>query len=341
MPLETSYGDLSPRIGAHAEKEMLSHAEPILVLNKLGQAKQMPRNTGETIKFRRPIPLALAQTPLTEGVTPSATQFRYEDVEATLSEYGAWLELTNKIVDLHEDPVGRDMAMMAGEQAAETIEMITYGVVRAGTNVIYAGGAANRAAVASPLSLSEQRLAVRTLMRNRAKRITSILDSSPKYNVQAIEAAYVAVCHTDVVSSIRNMPGFVPLAKYGNRKPICHEEVGSVEDVRYIASPLFDPIADAGGAAGADFLSTAGTNADIYPVIFFAKEAFGVIALKGTTAFGGAIKPKVRNPGTPDSNDPMGRMGSVAWMTWYVSKILNDSWMVRVEVAAEANPTSE
>lgn len=340
MAFETTYGDLSPRIGAHAEKEMLSHAEPVLVLNKLGMPKQMPRNTGEKIIFRRPIPLPVATTPLTEGVTPPPTAFRYEDVEATLDEYGDWMELTNKITDLHEDPVGKHMAMMAGEQAAETIEMITYGVVKAGTNVVYAHGASARGDIAAPLTLREQRLATRVLMANRAKRITSILDASPKYATKAIEAAFVAVCHTDIASSIRNMKGFVPVADYGSRQPICSEEIGSVEDVRYITSPLMNPIVDAGGAAGDDFLSTGGTSADVYPVIFFAKEAFGVIALKGTTAFGGAIKPMVRNPGQADSNDPMGRTGSVAWRTWYVAKILNDSWMVRVEVAAEANPAA-
>lgn len=338
MALETSYGDLTPRIGAYAEKEMLSHAEPILVLNKIAHPKEMPRNTGETIKFRRPIPLPPATTPLTEGVTPAATQFRYEDVNATLEEYGAWMELTNKITDLHEDPVGKDMAMMAGEQAAETIELIQYGVVKAGTNVIYANSVASRSDVASELTLKEQRLAVRTLLANRAKRITSILDGSPKYNTKPIEAAFVAVCHTDVISSVRNMPGFVPVAEYGSRQPICQEEVGSVEDVRYIASPLFTAFEDAGAAAGSDLLSTGGTDADVYPVIYFAKEAFGAIALKGTKAFGGAIKPMVRLPGKPDSNDPMGRSGSVAWKTWFTAKILNDSWMVRVEVAASANP---
>ena len=230
--------------------------------------------------------------------------------------------------------------MMAGEQAAETIELIQYGVLKAGTNVIYANTVAGRANVASELTLKEQRLAVRTLLANRAKRITSILDGSPKYNTKPIEAAFVAVCHTDVISSVRNMPGFVPVAEYGSRQPICQEEVGSVEDVRYIASPLFTAFADAGAAAGTDLLSTTGTDADVYPVIFFAKEAFGAIALKGTKAFGGAIKPMVRMPGKPDSNDPMGRSGSVAWKTWFTAKILNDSWMVRVEVAASANPVS-
>jgi N4-gp56 family major capsid protein len=81
-------------------------------------------------------------------------------------------------------------------------------------------------------------------------------------------------------------------------------------------------------------LSTTGTAADVYPVLVMGAHAYGVVALKGL----GAIKPMVRQPGKPDSNDPMGRNGSVAWNTWFASKILNDAWIVRLECAAEENP---
>ncbi|MCG9964618.1 N4-gp56 family major capsid protein [Shewanella cutis] len=336
--MANNYGDIGARVGVYAEKKMLEHAEPILVLNKLGDHKPMPKNTGEVIKFRRPIPLPAATTPIAEGVRPAATNFRYADVQATLQQYGSWMPITDKVVDLHEDPVGSDMAMMAGEQAAETVELITYGKLIAGTNVVYANGAA-RNAVNTPLSIKVQRLAVRTLMAQRAKRITSILAGSPNYATKPIEAAYVAVCHTDVVSSVRKMPGFTPVAEYGNRQPICAEEVGSVEDVRYIASPLFNPWVNAGGAHGSTAVTTGGTNADVYPVLFMGAKAFGCIPLKGSKEAGGAIKPMVRNPGSPSHGDEMGQNGSVAWKTWYTALILNDAWLVRGEVAASVDPT--
>ena len=336
--MSNGYGDIGSRVGVHAEVKMLEHAEPILVLNKLGDHKPMPKNKGEVIKFRRPVPLAPALTPLTEGVRPAATNFRYADVNATLQQHGAWMELTDKVADLHEDPVGSDMAMMAGEQAAETIELVTYGKLIAGTNVVYANGAA-RNAVNTPLSIKVQRLAVRALMGQRAKRITSILSGSTNYATKPIEAAFVAVCHTDVVSSVRKMPGFTPVAEYGSRQPICAEEVGSVEDVRYIASPLFNPWIDAGGAHGSTAVTTGGTSADIYPVLYMGAKAFGCIPLKGSKEAGGAIKPMVRNPGSPSFGDELGQSGSVAWKTWYTALILNDAWLVRGEVAASVDPT--
>lgn len=328
------YGDIGSRLGAHAEKVLLEHAEPVLVLNKLGDTKPMPRNKGENIKWRRPVPLPLATTPLVEGVTPAGTQFRYEDVEATLQEYGDWFPLTNKVVDLHEDSVGRDITMMAGEQAGLTIEALTWGVVRAGTSVSYANGNA-RADVNTTITLGMVRRAVRTLQANKARRITTILDSSPRYNTVNVEASFVAVAHTDMEANIRKLPGFKSVADYGSRKPIVPEELGSVENVRFICSPEFHPFAGAGSTTLNGMVSEGGTNVDVYPVLIMGAHAYGVVALKGF----GAIKPKVRQPGKPDSNDPMGRNGSIAWNTWFAAKILNDSWMVRLECGAEANPT--
>lgn len=85
----TTYSGLSQRTTAWAAKEMLAHAEPQLVLSKYGQFKPMPKNKAQQIKFRRPVPLALAKTPLTEGTPPTAKALSYEDVTVTLSQYGS------------------------------------------------------------------------------------------------------------------------------------------------------------------------------------------------------------------------------------------------------------
>lgn len=326
----TEYGDVTPRIGAVAAAKMLAHAQPVLVLSKMGQNRPMPQNKGQTIKFRRPVPFAKATTPLTEGVTPASQKMVYEDVETSLSQYGAWVEITDVIADTHEDPVLNDASMLCGEQAAETIEDLVYGVLKAGTAVGYSNGSA-RNAVNTPISLDAQRKATRVLKRQRAKKLNSILDGSIKINTTPIEAAFVAVTHTDLEPDIRGMTGFVPVAQYGSRQPICPEEIGSVEDVRYVLSPMLDPWADAGGAAGG-MISTTGTVADVYPVMFLAKDAFGIVPLKGKES----IKPMILQPNTPRGGDPLGQLGSVAWKTWHSSLILNQAWMYRLEVAATA-----
>jgi N4-gp56 family major capsid protein len=77
-------------------------------------------------------------------------------------------------------------------------------------------------------------------------------------------------------------------------------------------------------------VSTAGTSADVYPVVYVAKESYGLIPLKGR----GAVTPKVLNPDTPRGGDPLGQRGSVGWKTYFVAKILNEAWMARLETAA-------
>ncbi|MCH8083589.1 MAG: N4-gp56 family major capsid protein [Myxococcales bacterium] len=114
----TTYGVISQRTAAWAATVMLRHAEPILVLQKFGTPKEMPRNKANVVKFRRPIPFTDADTPLVEGVTPTAQKMAYEDVSATMRQYGKPIEITDVVQDLSEDPVLKDAAILAGEGMA-------------------------------------------------------------------------------------------------------------------------------------------------------------------------------------------------------------------------------
>lgn len=326
----TTYGDISQRTAAYAAVEMLAHAEPILVLSKFGQNKPLPKNKADTVKFRRPVPFAVATAPLVEGVTPVAKQMSYEDVTVQIQQYGDVVEITDKVDDLSEDPVLKDASMLCGEQAAETIEMVTYGILKGGTNVSYANGTA-RTDVNTIFAVEDIRAAVRALKAARARAITSMLAGSPNYATKPIEGGFVAFCHTDCEADIRGLSGFTPTASYGSRQPLCPEELGSIENVRFIASPLLSPWADAGGAKGS-MKSTTGTSADVYPIIFVSKEAYGLVPLKGE----GAITPTVLNPGKPSKSDPLGQLGFVGWKTYFACVRLNEAWMRRVEVAVTA-----
>jgi len=323
----TTYGSISQRTAAWAATEMLAHAEPILVLSKFGQSKPLPKNKADTVKFRRPVPFAVVDTPLTEGTTPTAQQMNYEDVEVQIKQWGAWVEITDVVSDLAEDPVLSDASMLCGEQAAETVEVQTWGAIRAGTNVVYANGA-SRADVNTAISLNKQRTVTRALKAQRAKKVTQMVGGSPNYSTEPVDAAFIAFAHTDLEADIRDMTGFVPTEKYGSMKALPYE-IGKVEDVRYVLSPVLDSFADAGGTTST-MVSTTGTNADVYPVVYIAKDSYGLIPLKGK----GAVTPKVLNPDTPRGGDPLGQRGSVGWKTYFVAKVLNEAWMVRLETAA-------
>jgi N4-gp56 family major capsid protein len=147
-----------------------------------------------------------------------------------------------------------------------------------------------------------------------------------------VESAYFAICHPDLESDIRNMTGFVPVSSYGPHTSPMAGEIGSVEQVRYLTSTIFSPWADAatGTAVGA-FRSTASSYPDVYPILYFGRDAFGIVPLKGKSA----MTPMVVNP-KPAPGDPLGQRGTVGWKLWTSTVILQDAFMGRLEVLCTA-----
>ena len=323
---QTAYGDISPRTAAYAAKKLLKRGLPFLVLEKFGQSHPLPAFNSKVIKFRRYTALPTTPTALTEGVTPAGQTLAVVDVTATLLQYGDRTTITDQVLDTHEDPVLNEAVNLLGEQAAQMIEKMRFGVIKAGTNVGYGNGVA-RNAVNTPLTLAAQQRAVRNLKRQNARPITEIVASTARYDTANVAPGFIGLIHPDLESDVRAMTGFVPAEKYGTMTP-WENELGKVNDVRYLSSTIFEPWADAGGAKGA-MLSTSGTNADVYPVLFLGRDAFGIVALKGQYA----VLPMIVNP-KPSDSDPLAQRGHAAWKTMQTCAILNDLFMYRVEVGA-------
>ncbi|WP_017879727.1 N4-gp56 family major capsid protein [Janthinobacterium sp. CG3] len=322
------YGDISPRTAAFAAKELLKRGIPYLILEKFGQSKPLPENSSKTMKFRRYNALDSTPTALGEGVTPASQALTITDVTATLTQYGSRIMVSDVIIDTHEDPVLMESVGLLGEQAAQMIEKMRFGVLKAGTNVLYNNGAL-RTDVNTALTLATQRKATRTLKRQNARPITTIIKSTSAWGTETVSPGYIGLAHPDMESDIRSLVGFVPAEKYGSMTPF-ENELGKVEDVRYLTSTIFEPFANAGAAKGAT-LSTTGVNSDVYPVLYIAANAYGIVALKGMFA----VTPMVVNP-KPSDSDPMGQRGHAAWKAMQTAVILNDFWLARAECAATA-----
>jgi N4-gp56 family major capsid protein len=147
--MSTTYGDISPRTAAFVAARMLERAMPAMCLSRFGQQQPIPKNKTNAIKWRRYNSFAPSTVPLVEGVTPAPDMLTHTDVTATLSQYGRRVQISDAIVDTHEDPVLMESADIMGELAGQTSEVVIYNAIKAGTNVQYVGGSA-RASVAGP-----------------------------------------------------------------------------------------------------------------------------------------------------------------------------------------------
>ncbi|WP_396328502.1 N4-gp56 family major capsid protein [Burkholderia anthina] len=345
MTAVTQYGDISPRVAAYAVSQLLKRGLPYLVLEKFGQTYPIPNNSTKVAKFRRyflagatggagdgnpanAFNTPLAITPLVEGVTPTGKKLANQDYTVTLQQYGDYLTITDVVMDTAEDQVLQTATEALGESAAQTIETIRFNVLKAGVNVFYANGSV-RTSVNTAISTAMQRKVTTALTRQNAKRITQIVKSTPDFRTEPVEAAFIGLVHPDLESDIRNMTGFVPTKQYGTVTP-WENEIGSVETVRYLQSTIFAPWADAGGSAGA-MRSTSGTSADVYPVLYLGRDAYGIVPLKGKDS----LVPMVVNP-KPAAGDPLAQRGTVGWKAMTAAVILNDCWLARLEVSATA-----
>lgn len=345
------YGDISPAVAAYSVVRMLKRAMPMLHLEKFGQTYVLPTNSTQTAKFRRyflsgatgaagqtgsPISsfyIPLATTPLVEGVTPSGSKLSNQDYTVTLAQYGDYITISDVVMDTHTDPILQQATDILGEQAGVTVETLRFNVLKAGTNVFYANNVAGRSSIITKISLADQRRVTTALNRQNARKITSVVASSADYNTKSVEAAYMAVCHPDLESDIRTLTGFKPVADYGPHTTPFEGEIGSVEQVRYLSSTVIAPWVDTGGTAVTNSLryTTANTACDVYPILYFGRDAFGIVPLKGKSA----MTPMVVNP-KPSPGDPLGQRGTVGWKLWTSTVILQEAFMARLEVGATA-----
>ena len=348
-----NYSTVASRNLIRAAQGMLEHAQPITVLGDFGTQREMPQNSTDTLVFRRTLPFGASTTGtsienssryvgtpditasnfvLAEGVTPNSNTITFQDVSVQLQQYGVLFKYSSKTEQLYEDDIPGEMVKLTGETLAEVMELVRYGVLKAGSTVIYANGS-SRSAINTAISLNAIRKAARTLESNRCRRVTSRLAPDVNFGTRAVQPAYVVFCHTDAVSDIRNLPGFTRVEEYGSFKPIHDREVGACEDFRFVSSPLLKSFLAAGASVGSSgMLSVGASNVDVYPFIVIGEDAWGQVALKGMSA----IKPVVLKASQTNHANPLGQFGYVGASTWFATVRLNDAWMARIEAGVTA-----
>ena len=325
--------------------EMLAHAEPFEVLAMGCTMKKMPRKQGDNISYRRVIPTGGATTnantinrwsvtaaahAVSEGVTPLTETLVYDDVNVVIQQYAVLYAYTDKAAELYEDDIPGDQKVQTAERMGLVREMIRYGSMKASTNVLYSGGT-TRATVDETISLNNLRNMAKTLLANHAKMKNKILSPGPSYDTSAIEAGFIVFCHTDAEPDIRDLPGFVPVAKYGQRSMLNENEIGSVERFRFIVSPELAPYLAAGAVTGATGLVGI-TNIDVYPHIVCAEDAVFDVALKGDSPFDLTHIPHKQKT----KDDPFGQRGYVGASFWSAVLVANNGWIGVIEAGVKS-----
>ncbi len=205
------------------DTELIRNAEPLLVHDRFGQKRSIPKNGGKTIEFRKLNPFPKASVPLTEGVTPDGKKLDWSKHSATVNQYGDYVTVSD-VLDLTAiDNNILEATVILGDQAGRTLDTVTREIINAGTNVQYgAGEISSRSEITTDniMTVAAVKKAVTTLKKGLAKKI---------------DGSYFAIVHPNVAYDLMNDGEWQSINEY-NPRDWYEGEIGKILGCRFIES---------------------------------------------------------------------------------------------------------
>lgn len=229
--LTTSNGadnNLSSTIVTYYDRKLIKNAKPRLVHQRFGQKRQIPKNGGKSVNFRKFEIFPAATTPITEGVTPDGRALDMTSITADLKQYGDYVAGSDLLDLTAVDQVLDETFELLGDQAGLTLDHITRDIIHKGSSVQYANSKPSRYTITSDdvLTSAEIKKAVRTLKRNKAKPF--IRNGKPYY---------VAIIDQDSSYDLMNDEQWQKVAEYQNAEKIEEGEIGKLFGVVFVETP--------------------------------------------------------------------------------------------------------
>ena len=211
----------SVEMKTYYDTELIRNAQPLLVHDRFGQKRSIPKNGGKTIEFRKLNPFPKASTALTEGVTPDGKKLDWSKLSATVNQYGDYVTVSDMLDLTAIDNNILEATVILGDQAGRTLDTVTREVINAGTNVQYANGeVSGRHKVCADhiMTVATVKKAINTLKKGLAKKI---------------DGDYIAIIHSNVAHDLMNDPEWQAVKDY-NPKDWYEGEIGRIFGCRFI-----------------------------------------------------------------------------------------------------------
>ena len=189
----TTTSDININITGYYDRNLLERALPVLLYGKFGQTRPLPKNAGDRITFRRYASLAVNTTPLVEGTTPAGKTLSASEIYATMGQYGDYVMITDKLLEMGLDPILMEAGELLGEQAGLTIDTLHRAVLLGGSSVRLANGVATRAEIVATVAINDVNKIVRTLEANNAKKIREQVNAGVKVSTSPLRAAFIGI----------------------------------------------------------------------------------------------------------------------------------------------------
>ncbi len=298
--------NLSAEMKTFYSDYLIDMASPELVHDQFGQKKNIPKNGGKTIEFRKYSQLPKALTPLTEGVTPNGSPLDVTVVTATVNQYGDFVRLSDQLILTAIDNNVVQATQLLGNQSGRTLDTVTREVLNGGTSVQYADGS-----VSGRSSLTKSHKLTVQAIKKAARALKT--QNAPKIN-----GYYVGIVHPDVSFDLTNDPEWKEMSKYTTPELAFKGEIGMIAGVRFVETTEAKIFAKAGSG-----------SIDVYATLVLGANAYGVTSVEG-----GGLEHIVKPLGSGGTADPLNQRSTVGWKAIKTAERLVEQYMVRIETAS-------
>ena len=220
---------LSDEMRTYYADYLIDNAEPNLIHDQFAQKHAIPKNGGKSIRFRKYDPLPKLTAALSEGVTPTGQSLNMGAVEATVRQYGGYVELSDLLLLAAIDNNLVMATKLLGSQAGRTLDTITREVLCGGTNVQYG----EDAVTARYLLCGGQETGNHYMSVDCIKRAVRFLKNQ---NAEKINGAYACIIHPDCAYDLTSDANWKYPHQYCDTKEIYEGEIGMLEGVRFVES---------------------------------------------------------------------------------------------------------
>ena len=280
-----STNTLAPELKTFYDTELLENARTEMFYAQFGRKQRLPKNGGTTIEWRKFNTFARASE-LKEGVIPTGQQFGSSSLTASISQYGTYTSITDKLEMRAYDNVILAATEEMGASAAATQETLIRNALLVGTNVMYCDNVdVNGVVLSTPTSPatmgagggssnSDGWALLTPTMVNKA------VTKMKKDRVPRINGKYYAVIHPSVAYDLRQSKEWIEVHKYAATSEIFNGEIGELHGCRFIED-TFAPI------LGGSYIYSGSTtyknksNGVTYATYFFGKDGFGIVDPEG------------------------------------------------------------
>ena len=243
-------------------------------------------------------------------ITPPGAPLSVTDIKARVSFYGNFVTITNQVQLTVEDRTLNESARLLAQNMAQTIDEVTRDVLASTSSVQLCSNGIN-GGTPTELTKADIDAAVTNLLGNDADMISEVIMATDQFSTTAIRPAFWGYIDTDLLDDLEAVANFVNSSQYpGNQKVVLDSEWGATGNVRWLFT-----------SAGS--VSSAATP--VFNNFIVGKEAYAVVNLRSQTG-DFYIEPL----GSAGSADPLHQRGSVGWQHPFVSRILNDAFMVNL-----------